>query len=154
MPKKFAVMAAVCSYIGEGFRAEVLEDSRVASRWQELHDCVWDEMRHVTSISEQVWGFLGCACATPLVSLRSQAMSAAHTSLAFVQNRVLIPASQAPWNLCRGDLLANLQSLSVGEEPGEPTSRKMWTLMRSGYNGASWPQAWSCCRVANGARPL
>ena len=62
LPKTFVVMAAARSYIGDGFLAEVLEDSGVASRWQELRDCVQDEMQYVTSINEQVWGFLGRAC--------------------------------------------------------------------------------------------
>ena len=132
--RKYVVVVAVCSYVGDSFLAEVLEDSRVARRWQELYDCIQSEMQYVAAISEGAWQLLGSVCDTSGAALRSAVISAAHTSVAFLMHRVLAPANKGPWSLRRGDLVANVQQLAEQDEPQEPTTKKIWHVARMGYS--------------------
>ena len=50
--------------------------------------------------------------------------------LSFLWRRVLEPAGQLPWRLCRGDIESNLRALAAEEdEPEEPCSRQFWLLL-------------------------
>jgi hypothetical protein len=132
--KHFTAIAALCSYVGDGFLAEVMEDIRVPMRWQQLRDCIYEDMSYVASISEPVLGIIGSLRGARPFALSSHVISAAHTSAAFIWNRVLLPASRPPRDLCHGGLAGSLACLRAADEPGEPTSRKIWRLLKMGYN--------------------
>ena len=128
--RQFAVKAAISSRVAEGLQAELLEDSRVALKYNDLYASLADEMRWVIDIDGGIWRELGKVCGCDDYVLRDDTIAAAHTCFHFVWRRVMTRATSLPWRLCRGDIKANLQALAAQEvPPTEPTTWQIWELM-------------------------
>ena len=70
--------------------------------------------------------------------LFSDTLAAAHASVAFASLRVLKPAKQHPWSPAQGDIDQNLETLrQLQEAPAEPTTQKIWRLVRIGFSRAT-----------------
>ena len=128
--RQFAVKAAISSRVAEGFQSELLQDSRVALKYNDLYASLADEMRWVIDIDGGIWRELGKVCGCDDYVLRDGTIAAAHTCFHFVWRRVMQRATSLPWRLCRGDIKANLQALAAQEvPPTEPTTWQIWELM-------------------------
>ena len=57
--RQFAVKAAISSRVAEGFQSELLQDSRVALKYNDLYASLADEMRWVIDIDGGIWRELG-----------------------------------------------------------------------------------------------
>ena len=132
--KQFMVVCGMTGYISEGFLAECLEDARIPQKTAALEDLIEEEMAWIDGLDETAWQFLGSACDLAPGDVRSQVLAACHVSIGVLTNRVLKPAKQLPWSLVQGDIMANLATLVEMEEPDEPVSRKIWKLLRMGFN--------------------
>eukprot|EP00974_Lingulodinium_polyedra_P071696 6936432-Lingulodinium_polyedra.AAC.1 len=132
---KFVGLASIASYPSESFLLEIMEDDRVPSRLAALEATLYDELEWVCHIKGDVWELLGQACGMSGQLMRSLAINAAHTSVAYIDHKTLKVAKAAPWNLVQGDKAANLEGLQAAEEaPREPTSFRIWQLLQLGYN--------------------
>ena len=131
--RQFLVSAAVVSRVPESVQCELMEDSRVARTHDALWQAVSEEMKWLVSITPNTWSLLGKACDRSGPLLADICIGAAHVSFQFIWRRVLVPASQLPWRLVRGDIAHNLAVLSADECPEEPVSEKLWLLMRSNF---------------------
>ena len=127
--------AAISSRVPEGFQIELMEDSRVASQYQVLWDAMSKELRWVIDLPEDTWSDLASVAGCRADELKDRAISAAHLSYHFIWRRVLEPAGQLPWSLCRGDPDANLQELGeMAVAPAEPCSNHLWHLIQLRHN--------------------
>ena len=134
--KRYACVAAVASYSLEGFLLDVLSDDRIARRLPEIEHNMLEELRYIDGLGNDFWGRLA-----PIVKqfsaadLKSEAIHCANTAIAFVKRKVIAVAAGFPWKLARGDIAANLESLSRSEEDiSDPTTQKIRALLRVGYN--------------------
>eukprot|EP00974_Lingulodinium_polyedra_P077475 7501396-Lingulodinium_polyedra.AAC.1 len=60
-------------------------------------------------------------------------MHDALTSWAFIDQECFQLVGQRPWSLGQGNIEVNLQALKTEvEEPTDPTTVKIWTLLRKG----------------------
>eukprot|EP00974_Lingulodinium_polyedra_P028845 2779684-Lingulodinium_polyedra.AAC.1 len=65
--------------------------------------------------------------------LHDRVMHAALTSRAFIAQECFHLVEQRPWSLGQGNIEANLQALREEvEQPAEPTTFKIWTLLQKG----------------------
>ena len=84
--------------------------------------------------SLEAWGCLAALCDVSGVELRSQALSGALISAAYIKHKTIQKARGLPWSLVTGNVLENLASLKEGHPPAEPTSHKIWRLLQVGYS--------------------
>ena len=110
-----------------------MEDSRVAIVYPVLYQAVAEELKWLIDLPSHLWASLGVVCDRHEHDLRDDTIRAAHISYHFLWRRVLEPAGDLPWKLCRGNLIGNLQALKAGECPDEPVSSQMWELLHSGH---------------------
>ena len=94
-----------------------------------MQGCLDGEMQWLANLPWPVWALLSSAVgegegATAPRELRSSAIAAAHTSVAFIDLRVFKAAKQHPWGLAQGDIAQNLEKLKgLPEPPVEPTAQ-------------------------------
>ena len=135
--RAFAVASAIASRVHEGFQSELMEDRRVASHYQELWEVASKELRWVLDIPDHLWSAFASVAGCRVDELKDTCTHAAHLSYHFTWRRVLQPAGQLPWRLCRGDLDANLRELGeMAVAPEEPCSHQLWHLIQHGHNQA------------------
>ena len=60
--KQFLVQAALSSRVAESFQQDLMEDSRVALRYEELIPVISEEMRWLANVDAAVWERLGQLC--------------------------------------------------------------------------------------------
>ena len=105
----FAVAASLVSRVSEGFQHELLTDTRVAIRLNELWGAASKELKWVVDIPDHVYTNLarvvGGDCDPCMV--KHDVLAAAHVSYHFLWGRVFEPAQGLPWSLCRGDMKSN-----------------------------------------------
>ena len=131
----FLITAAMSSRVAESLQAELMQDNRVALRYDELWRAMTQELRWLIDVDEQVWIKLSGLCDLRPGMLRHDCIAAAHRGYHFFYRRVLRPASMHPWSLCRGDdLLQNLRDLHSGPYPEEPVAQQLWELMDMHWN--------------------
>lgn len=132
--KVFLAEAALSSRVADGVLAELMEDGRVAMRYEALYETLAEEMKWLVDVPVYVWQEVGRVAGVPWEDLRSSCISAGHTSFHFFWRRVLRPAGDLPWRLARGDVRQNLLDMRDEEPPDEPFSWQMWQLLRMGVN--------------------
>ena len=127
----FAVASAISSRVPEGFQARLMEGPRVASVYDELWAAASKELRYVIDIADDMWKSLAVVAGCSAGELRDRAIGAAHISYHFIWRRVLEPAAQLPWRLCRGDVDDNLDEIAaMDDEPSEPCTKQLWFLLQ------------------------
>ena len=114
----------------EAFQTELMEDNRVALIYPDLYRVISEEMKWVIDLPQHIWDSLGAIAGRASVEIKDDTIRAAHTSYHFLWRRVLEPAGDFPWKLCRGNLVANLRKLKAGECPDEPLSSQLWLLLQ------------------------
>ena len=108
-----------------------MEDPRVASAYDQLWESASKELRYVVDMSDEMWGSLAIAAGCSAGELKDRAIAASHVSYHFLWRRVLEPASQLPWRLCRGDVYENMDELAaMSDPPSDPCSHQLWTLLQ------------------------
>ena len=128
--RSFATIAAVSSRLTEAFQTELMEDSRVAIKYPDLWQVVSEELRWIIDLPWHIWECLALVARRHPLEVRDSTIQAAHTSLHFLWRRVLEPAGDLPWSLCRGDLVQNLRDLKAEpEEPEEPVCSQLYQLL-------------------------
>ena len=116
----FAMMAGLCSFVGDSFVADVLEDNRVPRRVDELESGLRSEMDFVMSLSHEVYSLVGSVCNFTGARLRSEVVAACTVSYSYIYERTILPAKNLPWSLCSGNIQQNLSDLKDYPEPAEP----------------------------------
>eukprot|EP00974_Lingulodinium_polyedra_P042885 4117610-Lingulodinium_polyedra.AAC.1 len=86
-------------------------------------------MAWLVTLPSHIWDALSLLTELSSSELQSECIAAGHIAFHFFWRRVLEPAGQLPWCLCRGDINQNLEELMEEEEPEEPVSRKIWELL-------------------------
>lgn len=99
-----------------------------------MKDTLIDEFEWVLHIRAEVWELLSSAAGVSPMLLRSRVVVAAHTSVAFITDRVLSEAKKPPWSLAEGDIKANRSELRKAPVPDEPTTAKIWNLLQMQYS--------------------
>eukprot|EP00974_Lingulodinium_polyedra_P068901 6671512-Lingulodinium_polyedra.AAC.1 len=84
------------------------------------------------NLPQALWEALAPIAGTTWQRLQSECVHEGHLSFHFIWRRVLEPAPQLPWSLCRGDQAANLQELKEGDCPEDPVCSQLWQLMQAG----------------------
>ena len=100
--RSFATIASISSRVAEGFQAELMNDNRVAIAFPALWKIAAEEVRWIVDLPDHVWGALASVSGCRLEQLKDETISAAHISFHFLWRRVLQPAGELPWRLCRG----------------------------------------------------
>ena len=97
-----------------------------------------EEMAYLSTLPDYIWasiGALGCLTGS---EYKTEALCAAHVSIAFMRFRLLRSARELPWSLAQGNILENLEALSRGDAPAEPIAGKACELLkRLGYTLAN-----------------
>ena len=132
--KRFVAVSALASDPSDAALTELLHDDRLAMAVDGLETLMTEELEWLAAIPDTVWGHVGRSIAMPGSKLRSDTLGAAHTSVAYVTIKVVRVARQYPWSLTQGDIHADLDALACLDEPEEATMRKIWQLLRLGYN--------------------
>ena len=135
--RQFTVQGAMCSFLTENLSLALLEDSRVVRNYAALLQVIEEETAWVNGVGRHVWDTLGSLCGLPGAEVQSRCIRCTHVSAAFARDRILAPALELPWSLAAGDIQQNLDQLAAGERPAEPTSAKVWHLLKMGYNRAA-----------------
>ena len=109
----------------------LMQDPRVASSYNDLWDRASRELRSLVDIPDHMWATLAVAAKCDAGQLKDKVISAGHVAYHFLWRRVLEPASQLPWKLCRGDADAHLDEIAAMENPpSEPCSYHIWHLLK------------------------
>ena len=132
--RAFAVMAGICSFIGDSFIADVLEDNRIPRRIGELEELLHSEMEFIMTLPLEAFSMVGSACAFSGSQLRDEVVAACLAAYSYIQDKTIIPAKHLPWSLCAGNVHNNLLTLKDLQEPLEPTSCKVHRLLHQGCN--------------------
>ncbi|CAE8697185.1 unnamed protein product [Polarella glacialis] len=134
--KGFLIEASIVSRPMDAVLALLMEDGRVAQRYEELTELVQEEMRWMINLPGLVWNLVGELVSRGGAQLRSRCLRAGHESVAQFSKRVLDVVACRPWSLCRGDVDAKVDELAAEEEPPvtDDVSRKIWQLCRMGFS--------------------
>ena len=125
----FLVVAGMSSRVAEGVQGELMKDNRVALRYEQLWATASEELRWLIDVQD-IWDVFSPFCGVRPDMLRHECICAGHRTYHFIWRRVLLPASQHPWSLCRGNLIENLEDLAEEENrPVEPVAGQLWELM-------------------------
>ena len=130
-------MVAECAFISrvtDGVLAILTEDPRVAVRYDDLVLQICEDLKWLVDLPLPLWDEVALATGVSGEALRASCIRGGHVSLHFFWRRVLAPAGQLSWRLCRGNQWTNLIALSEGPQPEEPCSAKLWQLMKLGHN--------------------
>ena len=131
---EFMVTCAVASRVAEGVQTVLMRDNRVAKIADSLWDTAAKEVKSAISIPDSTYALLGKLCDRPGAAVKDDCINAAHISFHFFHRRVLVPAGELPWCLCRGDIERNLDDLAAQECPDEPVSKNLWLLMQRRFH--------------------
>ena len=131
--RSFVVQSALASRVAESAQLVMMEDSRVGRRYDEIWRAATEELKWLVDLSDDVWALLGSVCDMHGDEVKDAVIKAGHVSFHFLWRRDLLPASQYPWPLCRGDIEENLQGLREGSCPDEPVASQLWQLMHIEY---------------------
>ena len=112
----------------------MMRDNRVAKIADDLWDTAAKEVKSAISIPDSTYALLGKLCDRPGAAVKDDCINAAHISFHFFHRRVLVPAGELPWCLCRGDIERNLDDLAAQECPDEPVSKNLWLLMQRRFH--------------------
>jgi len=135
--REFIVQAAMTCFLSENLTLALLEDCRVVRNLEQLSQIIEEEVVWISRVPHSVWERLGGICSLSAQDLRSRCIRGVHVSAAFAHDRILAPAQELPWRLATGNVQKNLDNLSDGGCPTEPTAAKIWHLLRMGWNRAS-----------------
>eukprot|EP00974_Lingulodinium_polyedra_P024829 2401071-Lingulodinium_polyedra.AAC.1 len=75
------------------------------------------------------------------MALRSKALQAAHTSAAYIQDKIFKEAAKLPWALVQGDAWENLLKLKDQASGLDDTCLKLQRLLQLGYPRVALEQA-------------
>ena len=118
--KSYLATAAAATRPAEAFLLEVLEDDRLGRRTSEVHGALNGELRYLEDIASDVWVAVAFVVGKPLSHVvRHSALHAAHTSHAYITNKVFDELRQQPWNLVAMepsealDIIANMSDEDI-----------------------------------------
>ena len=100
--KAFVVKSAMISRVAEAALQELMEDSRVAIKYESLWATLSEEMLWLVSVDVDTWMDLANIANVPWEELRSECIAGGHISFHFFWRRCLEVAGGMPWALCRG----------------------------------------------------
>ena len=130
----FFVESSIISRVSEACVVFLQEEPRVALAYRELWALLSEEMRWLIDLPDHVWEVLAFIARVEPAELKSDCIHGGHISFHFFYRRVLQPAGQRPWALCRGDVRANLVELRGEEDrPEDYVTCQVWLLLRAGY---------------------
>ena len=135
--RRYACIAAIACQVPEAVMLELMEDDRLVQRVDEIEDRILLELRHVQDYPKDFWQILSFVHRSILQvdEVRSCCLVVANVGAAFITRRVLVVARSAPWSLCYGDIVENVQEvMDEAEEPKEHISNNIWHL---GHKGCS-----------------
>ena len=103
----------------------------MASHLEELWDVASRELRWVIDIPGHMWSSLAVASGSRADELKDRTIRASHIAYHFLWRRVLHPACEYPWSLCRGDPGEHLDTIqAMDEPPAEPNAAHLWHLLQ------------------------
>ena len=112
--KRYIAVASAGTRPAEAFALEVLEDDRVVRRKRELQAALNDELAYLEALDYDVWECLANAIGEAWHhTVRHSALHAAHTSHAFVTQRLFRELERQPWNLVAMDPDEALDAIST-----------------------------------------
>ena len=128
--------AAVSSVVVDSLVQDLMDDDRMALKYEEYHGNCVEEMSYIEQLSMSTWSRLSSItkCFSP-VELRDAALHVSHTAFCFVDWRLFRKVRDYPWRLTRGDTLANLDQLVRDWYDGDDLpSQQLRDLHAAGYN--------------------
>ena len=134
--RKYAVIASLAAWPTDAAMVHLMKDDRLARWVDSMEDDMKQELYYLSNLSDASWSLFDDvvgADPSPRV-LRTEVLTAASISAAFVYRRAFRSAKSLPWTLTRGCIAENLRALAAGDMPDETISAKIWQLMRLGYN--------------------
>ena len=134
--RKYAVIASLAAWPTDAAMVHLMRDDRLARWVDSMDDDMKQELYYLSNLSDASWSLFDDvvgADPSPRV-LRTEVLTAASISAAFVYRRAFRSAKSLPWTLTRGCIAENLRALAAGDMPDETISAKIWQLMRLGYN--------------------
>lgn len=131
---EFNLTCALSSYVSDGVLAEILEDNRAARQVDHWKQVAQEELSYIMSLDDGVCQGLvarGLAGSMNAQKLHDKILHAALITRAFIEEEAFKPACELPWTLGHGSIHDNLLALRLQEEPPEePTTHKIWTMMK------------------------
>jgi hypothetical protein len=114
---------------------EVLLDDRLARRADYLKEVMTDEIECLSRVRRYTWERLACNVGSCThAQLQTWTLLAASTASGYAHKKFFSILDGHPWDLCRGDIQANLSKLALEDPSTDPTTRKIQQLLRLQYN--------------------
>ncbi|CAK0836513.1 unnamed protein product [Prorocentrum cordatum] len=114
---EFVVVQSLVTRVSDGLLLELMKDSRVLLREDELQDVIQDELSWLSSLPLSVYSCFGGLVELSGQALRHRCIRAGLVIKAFVQFRIFDCTKQLPYCMARGDraeLRQNLDMLRAG----------------------------------------
>ena len=132
--EKFLAQVALACRPVESVMAEMMEDSRVMRRLQEIKDIMIDELDYLANLPKFVWARIAEACGCNIDDFIDDTMTGAHLSCGFLIFRIVKTAERRPWRLCLGNVAKNLDELQQEPEPAhDQVTWKLWMCLQRGH---------------------
>lgn len=137
--RKYMAIAGLVSFVADAVLTEVMEDDRLAGRYDRLLDAQTEEISWLEGLPEFVWDRFAVLAGGGIrgLNLRTEVLQAAHTAGGFMHARIFEPLRAWPWRLVSGggDLRQSLEALEQTAEPvGEAFTDKVRCLLKLGYS--------------------
>ena len=133
--RKYMALAAIVSYVPDGFLTELLEDDRVAKRLEVLEAVMVEELAWLEGLGGLTWQRLAHVVGpdSSAVEVRSESLLGGQVACSFITNRVLKVARGMPWFLVRGNVGEKMNDLaSLSQPPADDVASKLYSLLRQG----------------------
>lgn len=127
-----AGLVACSAHVTDSALAKILEDDRMPVQAKNVFDDMVAEVEYITTLTDEVLQLACESVGAPARALRDELIQCAAVQAGFFRMR-LRPAFEPPWDLCSGDVRANLAKLASGDCPHELVSSKIWRLLRMGF---------------------
>ena len=131
---QFIFTASLASFPSDAALACLIKDSRVVK----VRDFIVAEstgrLTFLAELTDGFWAKVSAPSGMVGAELRTRVLRACHKSIAFLYFRIIKEVDRLPWTLMRGDIEDHLRILEAGDEPEEPTSAKIYCLLRQGAN--------------------
>eukprot|EP00971_Amphidinium_carterae_P334785 6470257-Amphidinium_carterae.1 len=116
--KYFLACAALVSVVPEHFLASILADNRVPMHLMSLMEGLRADADFVQSLPDVVLQRVlnGVGLPQSVLSYRSDVYHAIVTAVAYIQYRVIEPASEYPWRFCFQNMQSSLEELRTSSE--------------------------------------
>ena len=130
----YLAVAAAAGRPSESMLFDMMQDDRFLQRSDHCKQILSDELQYILTLPDLFFTTVAEAVNLSFIEYRSHCIAASMVSIAYLHLDIWLPLSRPPWKDFLGDTKKNLESLKVDDTVTEPTSVKMRSLLRLGFD--------------------